>query len=785
MVFFRPQSFRLEVERFDRGHLSLVEESVSTTFITSFTLYVAAVIVLKAAGIQFDLILCLIFTVFGVAGGVVFGVGMGVAGEVAKGVGLGVVVVVAGGVAGGVVFGVAGGVAYLSGHFRLLLIPVESLWTLIALIRAKRNPLNAARLLKQSLAYRDEVMLLPQPFLKSLLVVVGRQDREEMLKAVAHLSSNTFQRRIAVNALLEFIEWHLLQYKTIDEIAGAEKSLGWIAPSQFEVHMAGEIRPKGSLSISVRRRGEEEFEPTGSDEKETDSGEVEASFQSTSEKSPQIIKLDSIPRSERVGTPTIIQSLPSGVMKPLHKSGAIEAIERCRQISIEVAAAVSSTSDYQKQLALNRARRRLDDLTQFAILGLRGRESQTFLRIARQWLDAVNSEIDRLTEEARATGRIDNPYVAPRPLLPGSDVFIGRSNVFRFIEEHFLKPDQNTPVVLHGQPRIGKSSILRHLSSRLQTNLIPVYIDMQRAAQVESTGGLLYNLADAVAIEIKRRDANISAPSLGDYAAEPFIIFGKFLDSAEQVIHAPENRLILALDEFEEIERKLAEGRISPDLLPFLRSMMQHREGISLIFAGTHRLDEMIQEQWMPYFRSTVSCKVSYLSEKDARQLITAPLKGFPLEYEPEALNRLLAMTHCHPCLIQLTCMILVDLKNEQRSRHASVEDVDIAMAKAMESGDYVFRGIWDWIPPDERTVLSALAVAPHADIGDLALAIGAGETQIFSILKRLAEVDVVEAVIEAKNATWRFQVEMFRQWVERYKAREGVDLLQPASRIG
>jgi hypothetical protein len=199
-----------------------------------------------------------------------------------------------------------------------------------------------------------------------------------------------------------------------------------------------------------------------------------------------------------------------------------------------------------------------------------------------------------------------------------------------------------------------------------------------------------------------------------------------------------------------------------------------------LIFAGTHRLDEMIQEEWTPYFRSAVSCKVSYLDDEDARRLIIAPLEGFPLQYEPEALQRLLAMTHCHPCLIQLVCMALVDMKNEQQSHLATVEDVDSAMTKAMESGDYVFKGIWDWIPPAERAVLSALAVSPHPEISNLALAIDAEEISISRILERLAEVEVVEKTGDGK--TWRFQVELFRRWVERYNSRAAIGLLQPVS---
>jgi AAA domain len=456
----------------------------------------------------------------------------------------------------------------------------------------------------------------------------------------------------------------------------------------------------------------------------------------------------------------------------LQTRGIREAGQRCRQISAEVAAALASTSNYQQLTAFNRARRQLDELRKFAVLGLHGRDSQVFARVAQQWLDAVNVEIDRLTEEERVTERIPNPYVAPRPLTLDSEVFFGRSDVFRFIEEHFLRADQNVPIVLHGQPRIGKSSLLRHLTSHLPTNLIPVYVDMQRTAQVESTGGLLYNLADAIGQELTRRGARLPLPVLGDYAAEPFIVFGKFLDAVETALRAPENRLILALDEFEEIEKKLTEGRVSQDLLPFLRSMMQHRQGIALLFAGTHSLDEMIQELWIPYFRSAVPCLVSYLDEADARRLITNPIKEFPLDYEPEAVALLLDVTRCHPCLIQLTCMGLVDRKNEQRSRHATLEDVRTATAHVVsESGDYVFHGIWDWIPPRERDVLAALAKSTPVPVETLARTLQKPVDEVRRVVERLSEAQVLEATAADGSRTYRFQVELFRQWVARHAA--------------
>ncbi|MGH9766131.1 MAG: AAA family ATPase [Blastocatellia bacterium] len=407
---------------------------------------------------------------------------------------------------------------------------------------------------------------------------------------------------------------------------------------------------------------------------------------------------------------------------------------------------------------------------------MRGKRSQTFARIARQWLGVVNAEIVRLTDEERATDRIPDPYTPLDPLKSGSEIFLGRANAYRFIEDRFLREGRNATIVLYGQRRIGKSSVLRNLEVRLTTNLIPVYVDMQRSAAVESTGGLLFNLADAISRALVQRGVRLKQPALNDYAAEPFIVFGKFLDEVEEAIHAPENRLILALDEFELIEDKLTTGKVSLDLMPFLRNMMQHRQGVSLIFAGTHTLDEMISDYWIPYFNTAVPLRVSYLDEGSARKLITQPIDDFPLKYEPEAVDLLIEQTRCHPCLIQLTCQALVDMKNEHRSRHATVEDVEQSLEKALDN-DYALRSLWDWVPENERPLLAHVASAEPASIKQVARALSEAEAKARAMAEHLVKAEIL--MREGEEPVYRFQVPLFRRWVARHAALTGIELDQ------
>lgn len=754
MVFFRPISFQREVEAMERRQrVQLIGRAVATIIVTPFLLNLPIGLVLELSGANFNfgsslkqvavfvaylvvlfVALFVLFLVVGhveavivlglVALGVVFGVVIGdagsIVGAVVGGVALGVVGGVALGVpfgdavgvavsgaigamlsvmvgvlvsvAGGNAIGVAGGVGWFVGYFRLLEIPNTS-W---ALWRAQRWPDQAARFLLQSLAYWDEVMLLPQPLLWRLVVAAGEADREAGMESITHLVINTHQHYAAERALLELGSRELLNCQTAAEIAERAPSSYWFS------------------------------------------------------------------------SPVVSEQMKF----------ASEAFAQCQKIATEIASAVASSSDYQKLTTFHRARKRLEKFRQAVVLGLRGRERQNFVSIAQGWLAAVDAELDRLTREDGEWQRVPNPYLAPNPLGERSEMFLGRHVAARFVEEHFLRAGESAPLVLYGQPRIGKTSLLRNLEQRLTPDLLPVYVDMQRSAQVESTGGLLFNLAKSVAQQLVARGVHVAPPALDAFAREPFIVFDEFLDAVERAIGAPEQRLILALDEFEEIEKKLNRGTLSEDLMAYLRGMMQNRRGIRLLFAGTHTLDEMISGLWTPYFRSAVPCRVSYLDEASARTLITNPIKEFPLEYDADAVDWLIEQTHCQPCLIQLTCSVLVDQQNARKSRHAAMEDVEQALDQVVkETGEYVFRGIWDWIPAGERDVLMQVALATEpAAVAALAHALGKPEAEVRGAVERLIEAEVL---LRTTPDTCCFQVPLLRRWVARRAARQGLELGQ------
>ena len=59
-----------------------------------------------------------------------------------------------------------------------------------------------------------------------------------------------------------------------------------------------------------------------------------------------------------------------------------------------------------------------------------------------------------------------NPYIAGAPVTE-ANMFFGREDVFRWIERSLTGKYVNHILVVHGQRRVGKTSVLKQLPSQL------------------------------------------------------------------------------------------------------------------------------------------------------------------------------------------------------------------------------------------------------------------------------------------------------------------------------
>lgn len=275
-----------------------------------------------------------------------------------------------------------------------------------------------------------------------------------------------------------------------------------------------------------------------------------------------------------------------------------------------------------------------------------------------------------------------NPYVVGRPLTGASaSLYMGREEIFGWFAENLAGSSPPNALLLYGQRRIGKTSTLYQLiegerGRALRDNdarpLLPAHVDLQRLAG-RPTDEWLRRLARDICRRVDTSSLDRTLPDSGVPGETAYAAFDRCLDRLEQTL-PPKSLILLAIDEFEQIRAGIESGTLDPDVLPFLRSQIQHRRRLAFLICGSGAL---LDSFWSPIIDLTARCEVSGLNFDQTVALIRCPVEGI-LEIEDDVVDAIWKRTAGHPFLIQTICHRLVSLANRRHSREPiRLEDVE------------------------------------------------------------------------------------------------------------
>jgi hypothetical protein len=432
----------------------------------------------------------------------------------------------------------------------------------------------------------------------------------------------------------------------------------------------------------------------------------------------------------------------------------------------DMAAALAQFSLYNQRLGFNAVEHDLNNLAR-ELLGDASPYARRFQPLVAQWQQILNRHSQELAETAELRQEIPNPYVVGVPLTRQQEIFVGRTDISRRIEA-ILHDQNHPPLLLYGQRRMGKTSLLYNLRWMLPHRILPLLVDLQGpVAQALDHGSFLYNLAKGLSRSVQDDGINATTLTRDSFQADPFTIFDDWLDDLEQrMVEQGRTTLLLALDEFEALDIAFASQRLNPDaVLGTLRHIIQHRPRFKLLLAGSHTLDEF--QPWASYLINAQTIHLSYLCEQETRQLIERPMQNFPLAYTPEATHRVFALTRGHPYLVQLLCSEIVIHKNAQEPterRQATLADVEATLPLTLARGHPFFTDIaMNQVDDGGRRLLHLLARLEREQGADRAL-LGqhfSDEAELSATLASLVRRELLEEVA----GRWRFQVALIQQW--------------------
>jgi hypothetical protein len=432
------------------------------------------------------------------------------------------------------------------------------------------------------------------------------------------------------------------------------------------------------------------------------------------------------------------------------------------RISQDTHAALQQAGAYNQRLALSAVEDRLDGLLRELTRSSEPYAGR-FRPIAIHWRQIVADSLRGLAEAVEQSQEIESPYVIGVPLTAQQAIFVGRSDISARIES-MLRDRQCPPLLLYGQRRMGKTSLLNNLGRMLPSTIVPLFVDLQGpVAQAADHAGLLAMLARAMnTAAMRQRDLSLPPLLRRELEADPFPGFDEWLDRVEQVL--ADRTGLLMLDEFEALDSGFSDGRFNTEaVLGTLRHIVQHRTRFKILLAGSHTLGEL--ERWASYLINVPLVRIGHLSEEDARRLIERPVERFALRYTPAASDRVYALTHGHPALVQLLCAEIVGLKNTQPPalrRLANSDDVEAAVPEALRRGSFFFADIQrNQVDAAGLAVLRCIAMqgeGARIERSALARRFPQALDQVLALLTRRELIEVVDG-------GYCFQVELIRRW--------------------
>lgn len=384
-----------------------------------------------------------------------------------------------------------------------------------------------------------------------------------------------------------------------------------------------------------------------------------------------------------------------------------------------------------------------------------------------------------------------NPYVAGAPLRGGQH-FFGRQDVLDWVARELRNPSSNA-IVLFGQRRIGKTSLLLQLEHTLPADVfLPIYFDLQDQA-TRSLGQVLADLADTIA---ERLDLN--SPEPDDFDDRGRFFRREFLPQFYRAVES-NIRPVFLLDEFDVLdqvaEAELPESAAAKSLFPFLRRVMAEDPRPAFVFVVGRRAEDLSLD-FTAIFKASLVREIWVLDRESAEKLVLQAESNGTLRFTDQAVKRILELTNCHPYLTQLLCQRLWERAWSEGKDSVppcvDVPEVESAIPDALTVGDQALSWLWSGLSPAEK--IYAAALAEVAEEGETI-----PEDQVIQILSahavrlRTREVEMAprdlvkrRVLSEVGEREYRFAVELFRLWVRQHKplrdVKEELDQIEPVA---
>lgn len=332
-----------------------------------------------------------------------------------------------------------------------------------------------------------------------------------------------------------------------------------------------------------------------------------------------------------------------------------------------------------------------------------------------------------------------------------------------------------------GPRRVGKTTVVNELLRRLQEQgTLVALVDLFKVASVrefaesyanaclKNESGLdktiraLQEVAGQVAPRLKYRieQAEIElALALSRRDADDYTLLSQALDLGETIATRRGRRLVMALDEFQDVSK--LDGA---ELLKRLRAHFQAHRQVSYIFLGSQQtwMREIFgQQENQPFYRFAVDYPIPDVPRVAWIDYICRKFGERGINVTAELAELVLGYSGGHPMDTMLLCSELYFALLELGSTEPTPTLVKLANERCMALLSRVFDEVWQTLGARRNVQLVAKRLAQ----GELLYAGGKLPVETFRALSHLLKAGVV---VRVRPGNYRFVEPMFAEYVRR-----------------
>ncbi|MTJ17436.1 MULTISPECIES: ABC transporter substrate-binding protein [unclassified Dolichospermum] len=312
-----------------------------------------------------------------------------------------------------------------------------------------------------------------------------------------------------------------------------------------------------------------------------------------------------------------------------------------------------------------------------------------------------------------------NPYIIGGRITD-TNRFFGRENFFNDIN-YYLKTDNVKLILLHGQRRIGKSSVIAQIPGKLGTDEF-VFISFDFQGTVNSSHQeIIHSIAIGIIEKLETLETNEEILThLAENILTNIEIFSReFLPTVYQQLG--NKKLVLLWDEFDVLtERDTESDTDSNNFCDYILQLQKRDQKLFIIpVVGRHisKLPKLVSS-----LREALNIEIGLLKKEDTQKLIIQPDKNV-LNYEEEAIEAIFQLSAGHPYVTQCICSAIYNLARDRYNQtnvlpqSINGHHVESIVDKAIELAEGGLDWFWGGLTPEQQVIFAAAAEARNIAI--------------------------------------------------------------------